>query len=146
MTQTAFGGPTMKSDIPRSGWLWGIDLNFAGTVGYTASAATGGFGAYPVNPYSLIKNIRLYTNTGTEIFNMSGYGLYLYNLIYRSGRLSNTTPYGYAGTTNVPGMMTQLPASASATTHSYATAGSLELPVATDDALGLGALFLQSDQ
>lgn len=142
----AFGGLAQSVKIPHTGWLSRLLVYFNGTLTTGAGTPTGAWVTYPPFPWNLIGNILVATDTNTQIVNMSGYGLYLFNRYYRRTNLPDVDLDGNYNSTNRAALV-QFPAVGAPTASTvYNVAGYLEIPVATDDSLFLGALFLQSDQ
>src|SRR5438552_14381764 len=75
-------GQIVTQQLPTSGYLSAIWMLLAGTT-TTTSAQSGAIGAYPQPPWNFVRKIRVYTNMGVELVNLSGYGLYLYNRVLR---------------------------------------------------------------
>lgn len=68
-------------DLPESGFGAGLRLLLTGTATATAAEAVKTF---PPNPWSLVKNIRLYSTDGTELYQTSGWENYLYQRTLRT--------------------------------------------------------------
>ena len=76
-------GQISVQQLPTAGYL--SDLYFTLTGSTTSTAAQSGVAkAYPAPPWNFLRKIRVYTNMGVELVNISGYGLYLYNRVLRS--------------------------------------------------------------
>lgn len=75
-------GQITVQQLPTAGYL--SDLYFTLTGTSTTTAAQSGVAkAYPAPPWNFLRKIRVYTNMGVELVNISGYGLYLYNRVLR---------------------------------------------------------------
>lgn len=147
ITYNAFGGAAQVSNLPRAGWLAKLFLYISGSITTGAGTPAGGWPAYPMLPWSLLGRVRVFTNTNTDIVNMSGHGLYLFN---RFLHYLGDPQASYNTWNNASNLTATLATVVGGTTPPASTAtnfaGWLEVPIATDDALFLGALFLQSDQ
>jgi hypothetical protein len=77
-------GQIVTQQLPTSGYLSSIWMLLAGTT-TTTSAQSAVVGTYPQPPWNFLRKIRVYTNMGVELVNLSGYGLYLYQRTQRSG-------------------------------------------------------------
>jgi hypothetical protein len=91
ITQTPMVPPTpgtagqiVTQQLPTSGYLSAIWMLLQGTT-TTTSAQSATVLAYPQPPWNFIRKIRVYTNMGVELVNLSGYGLYLYQSCLRTG-------------------------------------------------------------
>jgi hypothetical protein len=80
-------------DVPQVGYLGAISLLLSGSN----ASITGTQVTYPLQPFSLIRRIRLVTNEGAEIWNTSGWGAYLYNATLRTGLDYATNHSDYFG-------------------------------------------------
>src|SRR5439155_15019325 len=77
-------GQIVTQQLPTSGYLSSIWMLLAGTTTTTA-AQSAVVAAYPQPPWNFIRKVRVYTNMGVELVNLSGYGLYLYQSALRTG-------------------------------------------------------------
>ncbi len=77
-------GQIVTQQLPTAGYLSAIWMLLAGTT-TTTSAQSAVVLAYPQPPWNFIRKIRVYTNMGVELVNLSGYGLYLYQSALRTG-------------------------------------------------------------
>jgi hypothetical protein len=148
VTVNQFGAPAASLQLPRSGWLSRLWIRATGTITTNSNSASGTFAQYPVSPYNILNNVRLYSNTQTDIINMSGPALGLVNNIQRGmnkGQQSQTI-MAYANTGNVASLYSPIGTAAALASHAYSVNCTFELPVVTDDAMMLGMIFLQSDQ
>src|SRR5437870_4441468 len=75
-------GQISVQQLPTAGYLSDIYFTLQGTT-TTTSAQSAVVRAYPQNPWNFLRKIRVYTNMGVELVNISGYGLYLYNRVLR---------------------------------------------------------------
>lgn len=142
----SFGGLAQSVKIPHTGWLARLIVFFNGTLVTGAGTPAGAWATYPPLPWALIGQILVATDTNTQILNMSGYGLYLFNRFYRSNNFPDVDLDTNYNSTNRAALLAFPAAGTPAASTSYPIAGYLEVPVATDDSLFLGSLFLQSDQ
>jgi hypothetical protein len=77
-------GQVVTQQLPTSGYLSAIWMLLQGTT-TTTSAQSTTIGTYPQPPWNFLRKIRVYTNMGVELVNLSGYGLYLYQSTLRTG-------------------------------------------------------------
>jgi hypothetical protein len=77
-------GQIVTQQLPTSGYLSAIWMLLQGTT-TTTNAQSAVVGTYPQPPWNFLRKIRVYTNMGVELVNLSGYGLYLYQSSLRSG-------------------------------------------------------------
>lgn len=77
-------GQITTQQLPTSGYLSSIWMLLQGTT-TTTSAQSATVLAYPTAPWNFLRKIRVYTNMGVELVNISGYGLYLYQSVQRTG-------------------------------------------------------------
>jgi len=77
-------GQIVTQQLPTSGYLSAIWMLLQGTT-TTTSAQSATVLAYPQPPWNFVRKIRVYTNMGVELVNLSGYGLYLYQSALRTG-------------------------------------------------------------
>jgi hypothetical protein len=77
-------GQIVTQQLPTSGYLASIWMLLAGTT-TTTSAQSAVVGTYPQPPWNFVRKIRVYTNMGVELVNLSGYGLKLYQDALRTG-------------------------------------------------------------
>lgn len=76
-------GGTTNFDLPQVGFLGGIILQLRGTT-TTAAASSATVEDYPNGAHGLMNRIKLTTNEGADIFNLSGQGAYLMNRVQRT--------------------------------------------------------------
>src|SRR5690349_4024176 len=73
-------------DLPQTGYGAGIWLLLTGTTNTAgASSTTAANTVFPPPPFNYITRIVLRNNQGVDLFNISGWGLYLYNATLRTG-------------------------------------------------------------
>ena len=77
-------GQIVTQQLPTAGYLSAIWMLLTGTT-TTTSAQSATVLAYPQPPWNFIRKVRVYTNMGVELVNLSGYGLYLYQSALRTG-------------------------------------------------------------
>ena len=73
-------GQITTQQLPTSGYLSALWMILKGTT-TTTSAQSTTVGTYPQPPWNFLRKIRVYTNMNVELVNLSGYGLYLYQLV-----------------------------------------------------------------
>lgn len=76
-------GQITTQQLPTSGYLSALWMLLKGTT-TTTSAQSTTVGTYPQPPWNFLRKIRVYTNMGVELVNLSGYGLYLYQSTLRT--------------------------------------------------------------
>lgn len=143
-TAVAFG-QKLTFPLPQTGYLAKIWLPFTATLTTNATAA-GTQAVYPPMPWSAINRVRLYTNEGATLVDVSGYELYLYNMWVN--RLSNpaidlVTGIGALNANNKANLYVS-PSGALAASTQYIHSGVLQIPIFTDDTLMLGLLLTQN--
>lgn len=129
--------------LPQVGFLSKI------LIGVKANVTAGAHGTYTTNttapipdPFRFIKRVRLATNEGAELVNMSGYGLYLFSRILRT-QFDVRNPSPSLASTNTAYDIYNAPA----TIAQGATADvnfMIEIPVAWGEQLQAGLLLLQN--
>jgi hypothetical protein len=77
-------GQISVQQLPTAGYLSDLFFTLSGTATST-SAQSGVAKTYPAPPWNFVRKVRVYTNMGVELVNISGYGLYLYNRVLRGG-------------------------------------------------------------
>lgn len=81
-TRSYTAGQSFSQDIDHIGFLATITIRFKGTLTCTHASKTT-FTKAPEAPWNLIKRIELVLNSGISIWNTSGYGAYVKNLLDR---------------------------------------------------------------
>jgi hypothetical protein len=76
-------GQRTRLDLPQTGFFSGVWMLLEGSV-TAAAASSAAITTYPVQPYGLIRQIRVYNNQNVELWNTSGYGAYLYDRTLRT--------------------------------------------------------------
>lgn len=89
-------GQRTRLDLPQTGFFSGVWMLLEGSV-TAAAASSAAITTYPVQPYGLIRQIRVYNNQNVELWNTSGYGAYIYNRTLRSA-----TDWAFQGTNVIP--------------------------------------------
>jgi len=75
----------LTQPIPQTGYGAAINILVQGTTTTAAASSTTAANTdYPPPPFNYLKRIRLYNNQGLDLFNISGYGLYLWDTVQRS--------------------------------------------------------------
>jgi len=130
------GGRETKA-IPRTGYLARVHNHFAGTITVTLGGGTATLDT--LGPWNALNRVRLQANSGTDIFNVSGYGAYLQNIAFGPGK--NNQPDG-------SGLQADLSNAASVYAAPNST-GAWEfghtIPVAVNDMSELGLIMLQNE-
>lgn len=76
---------TLTNPIPQTGYGCAINIFVSGTTTTAAaSSTTAANTVYPPPPLGYLKRIRLYNNQGLDLFNVTGYGLFLWDITQRS--------------------------------------------------------------
>ena len=123
--------------IPRTGYLARIHNHFSGTI--TVTLGGGSATLDTLGPWNALNRVRLQANSGTDIFNTSGYGAYLSNVAFGPGK--NNQPDG-------SGLQTDLSNAAQVYAAPNST-GAWEfghtIPVAVNDMSELGLIMLQNE-
>lgn len=132
----AVAGRESKS-IPRTGYLARIHNHLAGTITVTLGGGTAALDT--LGPWNTLNRVRLQANSGTDVFNTSGYGAYLANIGFGSGK--NNQPDG-------SGLQADLAISAEIYAAPVATGAwewGFTVPVAVNDMSELGLIMLQNE-
>lgn len=140
---TAFG-QRLTFQLPVTGYLSRILLEWHGTMTTGAGTAAGNWTTYPMVPYNYIKRVRLYTSENTNICDLSGQQLYLANLMSRRNCTPDSDAAYILHNANNRLLVTDAPAGAGDDAVSEAVAGYLEVPIETDDMLQFGLLISQN--
>lgn len=91
-------GGRVAQSLPRVGYLARIYLHFSGVNTVTLNAATAALS--PKGPWNLWSRLRVQANQGTDIYNVSGHGSYLLDLLSMYRRDPQASPdraAAYAG-------------------------------------------------
>lgn len=132
-------GNRISKDLPSTGLLASLNIRVLGTL-----TVTNGTGAATLKtsqhgkPFGLIDRVHLTANSGTEIVNVSGIGLYLRNLMTDNSYLdvaASTLPEAVTGNPTY-----QFATAAGANTVEF----NLKVPVAINDRDPVGLILLQS--
>jgi hypothetical protein len=76
---------TLTQPVPQTGYGAAINILVQGTTTTAAASSTTAANTdYPPPPANYLKRIRLYNNQGLDLFNVTGYGLYLWNKTQRT--------------------------------------------------------------
>ena len=136
-TQTYAAGSTKYSFVlPKVGLLSRLFLTIAGTM--TTTAGTGSVALSQFTGYNLIKRIRVLANSGSSIYDVSGYGTYVINRL--SARQSVLTDSLFDATTDA--LVYAAPVAEGANTWKLG----LEIPIALNDRDPVGLVMLQNNQ
>lgn len=142
-------GQIVTQQLPTSGYLSAIWMLLQGTT-TTTSAQSATVLAYPQPPWNFLRKIRVYTNMGVELVNLSGYGLYLYQSCLRTGldidTIVNSLTYAVtdSGNNTVKSRYLVHPTSLAASSSETWKAG-FYLPIAWGTAGKAGLQLLQDD-
>lgn len=142
LTSAAFGTKSATL-LGQTGYLGRLTLFFSGSYITGTGTPAGGFLSYPPAPWNAIDRVRLYTGENTSLVDVSGWGLYIYNARrnYLSSPAQDLITAYNAGNRSV---MLAAPSGDASASTTYNFAGSLELPVMTDDRMMLGMLMTQN--
>ena len=141
MTFTSDGSDIMQ--LPQVGFLSELLVNV--TVNLTTNAFTGTVTAgtaSKISPYSLIKQIVLRTNDGSELYRTSGSDNYIIQRLQRTQYDPLNLPTGL-GITTANEAVTKLPG-AFAVSTAYVLRFTLRIPVAWNKSLQAGLILLQN--
>lgn len=76
---------TLTQNLPQTAYGAAVNILVQGTTTTSGgSSATAANTVYPPPPLGYIKRIRLYNNQNVDLFNVTGYGLYLWNRVQRT--------------------------------------------------------------
>ncbi len=87
-------GGLVPQDLPQSGYGVGVRAKLTGTATASGSAT---MAAYPPTPWSLVKNLRLFSTDGTELYQTSGWHNYVYQRTLRTGWDPARSPVNFLG-------------------------------------------------
>lgn len=135
------GGQRASLDLPQTGILANLIVRVAGTL--TITNGTGGATLNAVEmgkPYGLIDRLHLTANSGTEIVNVTGKGLYLRNLIDKNNYLDLAASVLPEAVTGNP--VYQFGTAAGTNTVEF----TLKIPVAVNERDTLGMILLQNKE
>ena len=135
-------GAPSQIQLPQVGLLANLWLAISATF-TTASTGTYTIVDGPIpNPYGLINRVRLFTNEGNEIINVSAAGLYLLQRIQRSS-YDPRNPLASLGSTNTAKAVYNAPTMTTSTT--YTINFNFQIPVAWGAQLQAGLILLQNN-
>lgn len=86
----------VPQDLPQSGFGVGVWMLLTGTA-TTSNAGGATMAAWPGTPWSLVKNLRLFSTDGTELYQTSGWDNYKYQRTLRTGWDPARSPVNYLG-------------------------------------------------
>jgi hypothetical protein len=155
MSETAFGKNTRQNmrnmnnftfsaggresiAIPRTGYLARIHNHLAGTITVTLGGGTAAIDT--LGPWNTFNRVRLQANSGTDVFNTSGWGAYLANIGFGPGK--NNQPDGSGLQADITGVSTSV-YSVPVTTNPWEFG--FTVPVAVNDMSELGLIMLQNE-
>lgn len=76
---------TLTNPIGQTGYGAAVNILVQGTTTTAAASSTTAANTdYPPPPLGYLKRIRLYNNQGVDLFNVTGYGLYLWDITQRT--------------------------------------------------------------
>lgn len=76
---------TLSQVLPQTGYGAAVNLFFKGsTTTGAASSTTASNTMYPYPPLGFLKRLRLYNNQGLDLFNVTGQGLFLWDITQRT--------------------------------------------------------------
>lgn len=130
-------GQDVSYDLSRVGFLARIGIRFKGTLTATHATKTT-FTKASEAPWCLAKRLRLTLNNGLDVWNTSGYGAYLQNLI---NKINYRLDEIIAGSS-----VFQFGNTASSTGAANDIAFNLNMNIALNDRDAIGLLLLQSGQ
>lgn len=135
---------TQPQQLPQIGFLSKIWLPIS--ITFTTSNGTDDAFANFVNdnptPWNIVQKVRVYTNEGQELFNVSGYGAYLHERTTRTA-LDPKNPIASFNSLNTAAAIYNVPATYAKNT-TYTIKFYLCLDIAWDAALLAGLIFLQN--
>src|SRR5574341_1784863 len=139
---TAFGD-RVTFQLPVTGFLSGIMLQFSGTLTTGAGTPAGSWNQYPMKPGGIFKEIKLYTSENVNLLRLHGQELMYLNLLnFRCGS-PNDDFYDVNNSNNRAGVFL-FPSGTPDAATAYNVAGWLYIPVATDDLMMLGLQLAQN--
>lgn len=136
-------GQLLSMQLPQTGYLGGITVNMQATITTGAGTPAGSWANYPPLPYNLVKKFRIYTSEGVELFNISGWGMMLYQSRQRWQHVPSVDQIAYLNTNNRAALYTTQTGTPSASTQ-YSFNCYWNIPIMTDDSMMLGLMLLQS--
>lgn len=132
--QSYVAGGRLYFPLPKAGLLSRLFVKLVGTMTVTLGTGTA---TVSEKPYNLIKRIRLIANSGTAIYDVSGYGTYLINNLLRSNQSPDKSVYDRGYLSEVY----NCPVADGANAWKMA----LELPIAMNVRDPIGLIMLQND-
>lgn len=130
-------GQDMSYDLSRVGFLARIGIRFKGTLTCTHASKTT-FTKAPEAPWNLAKRLRLTLNNGLDIWNTSGFGAYLQNMINKNNYRLDEIISG-SGVFKFGNVVSSTGAANDISFH-------LDMNVSINDRDAIGLLLLQSGQ
>lgn len=142
LTASTFG-QLVNFQLPQTGYLSAITLTMQATLTTGAGTPAGTFATYPALPYALIRKIRIYTSEGVELFNISGFGLQLYQMFQRYQHSQSVDQVSYLNANGRALLYTTQSGTPAQSTVNQFNAY-WHIPISTDDSMMLGLMLLQS--
>jgi hypothetical protein len=134
-SQNFTSGGRLYFTLPKTGLLSSLYLSLEGVM--TVTHGTGTAVLSERAPWNLIKRIRLIANSGTSIYDVSGFGTYLINNTLRQGYAPDKNPYDRGINADV------FSAAAAAGANTWKLG--LKIPIAINERDPLGLILLQND-
>lgn len=138
-TFTYATGGRETQPIPRTGYLARIHWHFDGTLTVTLGGGTAAVDA--LGPWNALNRVRLQANSGTDVYNTSGYGAYLQEIAFAEGVNAQPDDSGLPTDPSYSGNVFQAAASSGANTWDFGAT----IPVALNDMSELGLIMLQNE-
>lgn len=133
--QSYASGGRLYYTLPKVGLLSRLFITLSGTMTTTLGTGTAALSERTV--FNIFKRIRLVANSGSSIFDVSGYGTYLINTIGRKNSLLTTSPID----TGVGALVYAGGVEAGANTWKAV----LEIPIAINERDPIGLVLLQNN-
>ncbi len=135
-------GSPQQQQLPQVGLLANLWLTVSATF-LTAHTGTYTIVDGPIpNPYGIIQRVRVFTNEGNELINLSAAGLYLIQRLQRSS-YDPRNPLASLGSTNTAAAIYNAPTMAIDTT--YTITFNMKIPIAWGPQLQAGLILLQNN-
>ncbi len=136
-------GTTTYHDLPQSGYLGAIDLIFNITL-TTAGSSSLTLPVYPLAGLGFIKNIKLRTNEGADVWNTSGQGAYLYERTLRGSFDPLVAPLGTSPVVAIDGSPYRKPVATMGASATLNVRIPIRLQLSWGEMLMAGLILLQN--
>lgn len=136
-------GNTISFDAPKARLLSKIRLLIEGAITVTSASQTS-FAPAPFAPFNLIKTIKVSANNGFSPFNISGEGVYLYNLLHNHAEIFEPL-IDTASNVAASRRRTKIGTTASASGANNALQAIIDLPLTLNDKNPVGLWLAQTD-